>query len=167
MALDVGLLVVRLLVGGLLVGHGLQKLTHRLRGQGLDGTAGFFGQLGYPYPRMMALMAGATEMGVGMLFAVGFALPLAAAGLIGVMLNAAVTVHAANGLWIQHGGYEYPLVLGVLGAGLALTGPGGYALAAWAEIELAGLTTGGAAAFTGVGLGAATLGLRRRQPTPA
>jgi putative oxidoreductase len=162
MGLDVGLLVIRLLVGGLLVGHGLQKLTGRLRGDGLEGTAGFFAQLGYPSPRATAAAAGLTEVGVGALFAVGFALPLAAAGLIGVMLNAAIAVHAANGLWVQHGGYEYPLVLGGLGLALALSGPGRYALTAGVGVEVAGLAAGGVAALAGVGGGLAALALRRR-----
>lgn len=162
MALDIGLLVIRLLVGGLLIGHGLQKLTRRLGGDGLDGTAGFFGTLGYPSPRAMAVLAGATEAGVGALLAVGFALPLAAAGLIGVMLNAAVTVHASRGLWIQQGGYEYPLVLGALGLGLALTGPGALALGTRLGLELAGLASGAFAAVAGIGLGLLTLTVRRR-----
>lgn len=162
MGLDVGLLVIRLLVGGLLIGHGVQKLTRRLQGEGLDGTAGFFAQLGYPRPRVMAAAAGLTEVGVGALLAVGFALPLAAAGLVGVMLNAAVAVHAGGGLWVQHGGYEYPLVLGGLGVGLALIGPGRYALTAELGVELAGLATGGLAALAGVGAGLAALALRRR-----
>lgn len=167
MGLDVGLLTVRLLVGGLLAGHGLQKLTHRLRGDGLEGTAGFFAQLGYPRPRAMALVAGTTEVGVGALFAGGLAVPLAAAGLVGIMLNAAVSVHGANGLWAQHGGYEYPLVLSALAVGLALTGPGQLAVAALVDLELAGLATGGAAAVAGAGLGLGALALRRHQPAHA
>lgn len=49
--------------------------------------------------------------------------PLAAAGAVGVMA-VALTVKWPHGLWVQHDGYEYPLVLIAVAAVLALTGPG-------------------------------------------
>ncbi|HEY3261077.1 MAG TPA: DoxX family protein [Pseudonocardiaceae bacterium] len=128
MDLDLGLLIIRVVVGLLFVGHGTQKLFAWFGGHGLPGTAGFFGQLGYPAPRLAALAAGLTEAGAGLLFALGLLTPLAAAGLIGVMLTAAITVHRRNGVWISNGGYEYNLVLAATAAGLALTGPGGWSL---------------------------------------
>lgn len=164
MAADVGLLLLRTLVGALLLGHGAQKLLGWFGGPGLSGTTGFFRGLGYPAPGLFALLAATTEVGVGALFAAGLALPLAAAGLIGVMINAAVTVHAANGLWIQNGGYEYPLVLAGLGAALALTGPGQVSLAAVVGVEIAGIAGGIVAVAAGAVSALVALGLRRTGP---
>jgi putative oxidoreductase len=128
MDFDLGLLIVRVVVGLLFVGHGTQKLFGWFGGHGLAATSGFFGQLGYPSPRLAALAAGLTEAGAGLLLALGLVTPLAAAGLIGVMLTAAITVHRPNGLWVSSGGYEYNLVLITVAAALALTGPGGWSL---------------------------------------
>ena len=128
MALDVGLLSIRLVVGLLLVGHGTQKLFGWFGGGGPEGTGGFFASLGYPAARSMAVLAGATEAGAGALLAIGLATPLAAAGIIGVMLNAIVAAHLKNGLWVTKGGIEYPLVLATVAFGLAWIGPGAYSI---------------------------------------
>jgi hypothetical protein len=42
--------------------------------------------------------------------------------------EAAVSVHWKNGVFAVSNGIEVPLLFGVAGAGLALTGPGGYSL---------------------------------------
>ena len=43
---DIGLLILRLVMGGLLVGHGSQKLFGWFSGPGLKGTAGFLESMG-------------------------------------------------------------------------------------------------------------------------
>src|SRR5881628_2596551 len=109
--MDAGLLIVRAIVGLLFVGHGTQKLFGWWGGGGIDGTGGMFVQLGYPAPRKMAALAGFAESGAGALLALGLATPLAAAMLIGVMVNAIGAVHLDKGLWVTKGGFEYPLVM--------------------------------------------------------
>jgi len=121
--MDLGLLLLRLVLGLLLVGHGSQKLFGAFGGHGLDGTGGFFASIGFRPGKPMAFVAGASELGAGVLLVLGLGTPLAAAALIGTMLVAG-SVHAAKGIWGQNGGYELALVYGVLGAVLALTGPG-------------------------------------------
>jgi putative oxidoreductase len=128
MNLDLGLLIIRVVVGLLFIGHGTQKLFGWFGGHGLAGTAGFFGQLGFPAPTVSAVVAGLTEAIAGLLFALGLLTPLAAAGLIGMMVSALVVVHRRNGLWVSNGGYEYNLVLIAAAAAVAITGPGGWAL---------------------------------------
>jgi putative oxidoreductase len=128
MDLDLGLLVIRVIVGLLFVGHGTQKLFGWFGGHGPAGTAGFFGQLGYPAPRLSAIAAGLGEAGGGLLLALGLLTPLGAAALLGVMINAGLVVHLRNGLWVSDNGLEYPLVLSAVAAGIALTGPGGWSL---------------------------------------
>ena len=75
----------------------------------------------------MAFVAGLTELGAGVLLILGLLTPLASAGVIGTLLVAG-SVHAGKGLWAVNGGYELPLVYALLGAVLALTGPGAYSL---------------------------------------
>jgi len=122
--MDIGLLILRAVVGSLFVGHGTQKLLGWFGGGGPSGTGQFFGSLGYPRPKTMALLAGATETGAGAMFALGLATPLAAAGIVGVMINAIAAAHGRNGLWITKGGYEYNLVLIAVAVGVAWIGPG-------------------------------------------
>lgn len=125
--MDLGLLLLRLVLGALLFGHGAQKLFGAFGGHGLEGTGGFFASIGFRPGKAMALVAGLTELGAGVLLALGLLTPLAGAGVIGTLLVAG-SVHAPKGLWGQDGGYELPLVYAVLGAVLALTGPGAYSL---------------------------------------
>ena len=126
--MDVGLLIVRVVVGGLFVGHGTQKLFGWFEGGGIKGTGGMFAQLGYREPRRMAVLAGLAEAGGGTLLALGLATPLAAAILIGVMVNAIGAVHLNKGLWAQKGGFEYPLVMIAVAVALASIGPARYSL---------------------------------------
>jgi putative oxidoreductase len=117
-------LLLRLIVGGLFVGHGTQKLFGWFGGNGLDATAAGFEHLGLRPGRRNAIAAGAAEAGGGVLLAAGFASPLAEAALTGTMITAISTVHAKNGPWAGDGGYEYNLVLIAIVLALAETGPG-------------------------------------------
>jgi putative oxidoreductase len=115
----IGLLILRVVVGALFVGHGVQKLFGWFGGPGLEGATGFMRSLGYRNARVAAVAAGLTETASGLLLASGFITPLAVAGVIGVMVNAAATVHRHNGLWNANGGFELPLVYTVIAASLA------------------------------------------------
>jgi putative oxidoreductase len=103
--------LLRLVVGGLFVGHGTQKLFGWFGGHGLEGTGQFFEKLGLRPGRRNAMAAGATEAGGGLLLATGIATPLAAAGLSGTMISAIRHAHLEKGVWSTGGGYEYNLVL--------------------------------------------------------
>lgn len=146
--MDIGLLLLRLAIGALLAGHGAQKLFGLFGGYGLEGTGGFLASIGFRPGKPMALVAGLTELGAGLLLILGLLTPLAAAGVIGTLLVAG-SVHAAKGLWGQNGGYELPLVYALVGVALAFTGPGAVSLDA-----LLGLRTSPV-----LGLGAIALGV--------
>src|SRR3989442_7917546 len=109
MVMNTALLILRIVVGVLFMGHGAQKLFGVFGGPGLAGFAGWL-------------------QGLGLLFALGLITPIAALALLAVMLTAVVTVHWTKGLWATNGGYEYNLVLSAVAAALALGGPGAYAL---------------------------------------
>ncbi|MBM7651211.1 DoxX family protein [Neobacillus cucumis] len=126
--LNIGLLIIRLVVGLLFVGHGAQKLFGWFSGYGLKGTGGWFESIGMKPGVTMALFAGLAELLGGILFAIGLLTPLAAIMIAGTMVMAIVKVHGANGLWATANGYEYNLTLIAVAIGVALIGPGQYAL---------------------------------------
>lgn len=126
---DLALLALRLLLGGLFIGHGAQKLFGWFGGYGLAGTGAFMESIGLRPGRQMAALAGLSEVLGGVLFIVGLFQPLAALLIGGAMLIAIAKVHGKNGLWSQNNGYEYNLVLLVLAVALALLGPGDLSLA--------------------------------------
>ncbi|HEY6796156.1 MAG TPA: DoxX family protein [Kineosporiaceae bacterium] len=122
--MELGRFILRLVIGGLFIGHGTQKLFGWFGGPGREGTQQMVSSLRLHPPGPNALAVGLTETGGGTLLALGLATPAAASGLIGVMATAIRTVHLKNGLWGSTGGYEYNLVL--IAALLALVegGPG-------------------------------------------
>ena len=129
--INIGLLIIRLVVGLLFVGHGAQKLFGWFGGYGLKGTGGWFESIGIKPGVTMALLAGLTELIGGILFTLGLLTPLAGIMIAGTMVMAIVKVHAPNGLWATENGYEYNLILIAVAIGVALIGPGQYALDAF------------------------------------
>lgn len=109
--MNTGRLIARVVIGGLFVGHGLQKLTGEFDGPGIEGTAEMMDKIEMRPPTANAYAAGITETVGGSMLALGAATPLAAASLIGTMITAIRTVHGPNGPWIQNKGYEYNLVM--------------------------------------------------------
>lgn len=162
--MDIGLLLLRLAVGLTLAAHGAQKLFGWFGGPGLDGTGKGMEMLGFQPGRRHALMAGLTEVGGGLLLALGLVTPAAASMVVAVMLVAAVSAHVKQGFFLAAGGYEYNLILGVAGLSLAFTGPGLLSLDALLGVHLEGARWGAAAVFVGLGSGAMQLGTRRRTP---
>ena len=122
--MNIGRLIVRLVVGGLFVGHGTQKLLGWFGGPGLKGTDQMMESLNLQPTRRNTVAAGVSETAGGVLLATGLATPLAAAGLIGTMITAIRMVHLKNGPWSANGGYEYNLVLIAALLALAEGGPG-------------------------------------------
>lgn len=125
---NIGLLFIRLVVGLLFVGHGAQKLFGWFGGYGLKGTGGWFESIGMKPGVTMALFAGLAELIGGILFTLGLLTPIAAVLIAGTMVMAIVKVHAANGLWSTGNGYEYNLTLIAVAIGIAMIGPGQFAL---------------------------------------
>ncbi|APB73099.1 DoxX family protein [Paenibacillus polymyxa] len=123
-----GLLLIRLVVGLLLVGHGAQKLFGWFGGYGPKGTGGWMESIGIKPGVFMAVSAGLMELLGGALFALGLLTPLAALLITVTMLGAIFKVHGPNGIWATANGYEYPLVLIAVVIGIALTGAGSYSI---------------------------------------
>src|SRR5439155_24956140 len=164
--MSVGLLILRLVVGALFFGHGSQTVFGWFGGHGVDGTGGFFESLRYRNGREMALVAGLAEAGGGTLLALGFLTWLGAAAILGVMLNAMVSVHIRKGMWSSNGGAELALVFSAAAVSLAFTGPGRYSIDRAIGWRDTGWVWGLVAILVGVGSAALVLSMRR-PPTPA
>ncbi len=162
MAVNFGLLLIRVIVGLTLAAHGAQKLFGWFGGGGLRSTAANFEKMGYRPGNVMALLAGLGEAGGGALVALGLLTPLGAAAGIGVMLNAIISVHVPNGFWNQRGGFEYPLTIAAVFAGIAFAGSGGYSLDAAIGWRLSGIGWGIGAVLAAAGAAAGALLIRSR-----
>lgn len=125
---DVGLLALRLALGGVFLGHGAQKAFGTFGGPGFEGAAGFVGSMGFRPARLWAGLAVGGELAAGLLLVLGVWTPLAAVLVLATMAVAIVKVHGAKGFFNQNGGYEYNLVLIVAALAVAATGPGGFSL---------------------------------------
>jgi putative oxidoreductase len=165
--MEIGLLVLRLVVGLGFAAHGAQKLFGLFSGHGIGGTAGFFEMLGLRPGRQHAWAAGTAEFFGGLLIALGLVTPFAAAALIAVMTAAVLTVHLPKGFFNSNGGYEYNLVLVATLFALAAVGAGEWSLDNALGLDLAG--TGWALGALGAGLlggvGAVLTGRRVAQRT--
>ncbi|WP_369386471.1 DoxX family membrane protein [Streptomyces sp. CG1] len=149
---DCGLLLLRLTFGLFMAGHGAQKLFGLFGGSGLTATGKGFESLGYRPGKVFAVIGGLSEFLGGLGLAVGLLTPLAAAALIGVMINAMATVTGTHGLWETNGGVEYSVGIAIVALAVAAIGPGRLALdlffpwgsGGWAEAACA-LGLGGVA----------------------
>lgn len=123
---DLGLLLLRLVVGGIFFVHGLQKLTGIWNGPGLDGFRALLEDTGYEQANLLAIAGAVGETAGGALLILGLATPFAGAAVLSVIINAWCFKQAAEpGLqFFAPTGVEYETVLGVAAAAIILTGPG-------------------------------------------
>ncbi|MFJ9387852.1 DoxX family protein [Nocardioides sp. NPDC101246] len=159
---DLGLLILRLVLAALLVGHSMQKLAGWFQGMGPARTGEVFETWGFRPGRPMAVLAGVCELVGALLIATGLLTPLGCAIVIGTMIVAA-SPNAANGLWAHLGGCEVPVVYALIAAVLAITGPGAYALDEALGLPAEPWT---AAAAIALGVLASIPPLLRRRPAP-
>lgn len=125
---DIGLLILRVVVGLLLAGHGAQKLFGWFGGPGINGFAGGLVKMGVWPPSFWARVGGLAEFGGGVLFALGFLEPIGPIGIIAAMLTAIALVHWGKGIWSSKGGSEFPLTNIVVAVAVLFTGSGAYSL---------------------------------------
>lgn len=121
---SIGVLFVRLVVGGLLAGHGAQKLFGWFGGPGLRGTAGWLESVRLRPGDAWARVAGTSELGGGLLTALGFLNPLGPIAGIGAMAMAWAKVHLGKPVWATTGGAELPLTNVAVLSAITLAGPG-------------------------------------------
>ena len=120
-AYDVGLLILRVVVGVTLAAHGYNKF---FGGGRIPGTARWFESIGMKPGTFHATVAATTEMSAGLGLAAGLLTPIPAAGFVALMFVAAWTVHRPHGFFIINEGWEYVMVLAVAAVVVATVGPG-------------------------------------------
>lgn len=159
---DIAGLVLRAAVGGTMVAHGVKH------GRSLEGTAGWFGSIGFSQPKLQAIASAAVEAGAGAAVLAGAATPLAAAAIVGTMAVAAKSVHLENGFFITSEGYEYTLNLSAAAVALAAIGPGTLSLdhALGLDEKLTPLQRAALAGGLGLGAAAAQLAAFYQRPKP-
>ncbi len=124
-ASDLGLLLLRVVLGLTMAAHGYNKF---FGGGRISGTADWFESIGMKPGLFHARMAACTEIAAGVGLALGLLTPLPAAGFVALMLVAAWTVHRRNGFFIVKEGWEYNLILAVAAVAVATIGAGRYSL---------------------------------------
>jgi putative oxidoreductase len=125
---DIALLVLRGTIGGLLAGHGAQKLFGAFEGPGLQGTAGMVESMGLRPSKYWAMMAGGSEFAGGLLTALGLGGGLGPVTIFGPMGMAIGTAHWGKPIWVTKGGAELPVTNIAAATALLLAGPGRYSL---------------------------------------
>jgi putative oxidoreductase len=129
---DWAVALLRVVAGAVILAHGVKHARGRVK------TANWFGSIGFRQPELQWFASTATEIGVGALLIIGLGTSLAATGLVAVMAVAFWTVHRSAGFWVTarpDEGWEYVLLLGTVGAAIAIGGPGELSIDAAIGIE--------------------------------
>jgi putative oxidoreductase len=116
---DLALLAARLVVGTVLLAHGLPKLR-----AGVGATAEGFAGMGVPLPEVSAVVVMAIEFGGGLCLLLGLATRIAGVAVAAAMAGAFWFAHRGLEPLASEGGWELVALIGVLGLVLAATGAG-------------------------------------------
>ena len=121
--IDAALLVLRVVIGGIVLAHGAQKLFVF----GFAGVSGALAQMGAPLPAITGPLISLVEFLGGLALVVGLLTRLAAIGISCDMLGAILIVHLPAGFFLPDG---VEFVLALLGGcvTLAIAGPGAHSL---------------------------------------
>lgn len=119
---ELGLTILRIVLGVIFVVHGLPKLTG-----GIEGTVQFFSGLGIPAPLIAAWFIALLETLGGIALLIGLFVTPAALLLTVHMLTGLILVHAPNGFYVIGGGtngIEFNLILIASLLAMVFCGPG-------------------------------------------
>lgn len=114
---SIGLLLLRLVVGGAFVLHGLPKIQKP------------FSWMGDAFPGFLQALAALSEFGGGLALILGLLTPVAMFGLICTMIVAVFTHVMRGDPWVGQGGsYELAALYLMIGLLFVLLGPGRFSL---------------------------------------
>lgn len=125
---DLGLLILRLVVGLTFAAHGAQKAFGWWKGPGWAGWLAVMTRMGFRPAAVWGAISIGAELVGGMLLAAGLLTPFAAMALIGQSAVIVFKAHWARGFWSRDGGFEFPLSLAGGVVALVGTGPGSVSL---------------------------------------
>ena len=158
---NTALFILRLVIGAIFLAHGIKHSLGRQK------TSAWFASLGFKAPQLQWFLSTATEIGAGLLLALGLVTGLASAAIVATMFVAYWVNHRKAGFFItafmKEGidveGYEYVLTLAVAAAAVAIAGPGEISIDHLIEIGEVSLShlldgwVGAALAIGGIGAG--------------
>jgi putative oxidoreductase len=158
---DVARLVLRGALGSTMLAHGIRH------GRTLEGTAGWFGSIGFQQPRLQAQLSSVVEIGSGAALIAGFATPLSASAVVGTMSVAYQSVHKPNGYFIVDEGWEYVGFISLAAVALSALGSGRASLDHLLGLDRAGTGLGRALLTAGAGVAGAAAQLKMFYRRPA
>jgi putative oxidoreductase len=164
-----GLLILRLVIGLTMAGHGAQKVFGWWGGTGIAGWTGGMTRMRMRPASLWAWVSALAELGGGLGLALGLLFPLPSFAIVAAMLVAIALVHWPKGFWNNKGGFEFNLALLAGAVALALTGPGQYSLDALLGIHLPEPVTfivAAVATLIGVGVSLVTRGAPAPETKP-
>ena len=135
--IDFSLLILQLGIGLTFAAHDAQKVFGWWGGPGLAGWEGAMAHMGFRPAKLFAFVSAFTELGGGLLLAVGLLTPLAAAALVAQAVVIVGHVHWQNGFFNSRSGIEFPLVLGLGAAAVGLAGGSSVGVDSFAGFTLA------------------------------
>ncbi|SHH05502.1 putative oxidoreductase [Jatrophihabitans endophyticus] len=142
---DLARLLLRTAVGGTMIAHGVRH------GRSLEGTARWFGAIGFEQPELQAKLSAVVEIGSGSAIVAGAVTPLSAAAVVGTMSVAIATVHRPHGYFVTAEGWEYTGFISAVSVALAALGSGRYSVDRLVGLDRVG--TPGRRALLAAGLG--------------
>jgi putative oxidoreductase len=125
---DLGILLIRMLLGMAMSVHGAQKLLGWFGGYGLNGTASFLEELGFRPGVGFAAAIGLSELAGGVLLMFGLFTPFGAAAVLVSMLLAIASIQFKNRFLVIATELELPFIYAVSAVGIAFTGAGAFSL---------------------------------------
>jgi putative oxidoreductase len=133
--------LLRVALGGVIFGHGLQKVFGWFGGYGIEGTMKFFGSVGMP--SVIGALVIISDFFGSLALIAGLATRFSAAAAGAVMIGAMLLVHIPNGFFMNWGGaphgegYEFHLLALSMAAALVVAGGGFASVDAWLSRKLA------------------------------
>lgn len=130
---DIALTTLRLVLGVVFFAHGAQKMLGWFGGYGFNGTMGYLTHMAH-LPTPIAFLVICIEFFGGLGLIVGLLTRIAALGIGVQMIGAVLTVHLANGFFMnwagnQKGeGYEYHLLAIAIAGVLLSRGAGAFSV---------------------------------------
>ncbi|MBX3013545.1 MAG: DoxX family protein [Caldilineaceae bacterium] len=163
MSFDFAILVIRVIVGLTIAAHGAQKFG-LFGGPGLQGMSGWLTSMRMRPALFWAVLAGLSELGGGLLMALGFLGPIGALGVMAAMAVAAIGAHWGR-FFVTNQGMEYPIVIAAAALATVISGSGAYSLDAVLGLHFPEpLTSVGGLILVVVGV---ALAFGTRAPAPA
>ena len=120
--------ILRIVMGGILIPHGCQKLFGWFGGMGLTANAQLFDRFGYGPGMFWGTLVGVTEVTGGILLAIGLYTRPAALTIAIFMVNAVYFTSNVGGFFWTKGGSEYSLLILAVAVYFLIRGGGPYSV---------------------------------------